>query len=330
MKAILSAALLLSSSAEAARVTVAPQYAANLQRTDAQAASSAASFLARAQSDLAAQRGGPVLRASWAFEQKSPLAAPNAAGIVARALVTAHQRFQHDASLAAARAWGLARLEDLAADRPMFDPDVEALVALADATGDARFRKAATAAFELRHGGADGREVVERLFLVRGDSASLVGFDAAAAVRAALAVGQAGKAREIVQALADTRERWDRATPHGFHHTSRAAVLEVALRTGHDRLASALAARLLATQERDGSWGARNTQATAYAARALGRVNVDGAREASARAARFLRLTQLTSGGWATYNDFLPEPFVGDTVYEVSAEALLAIAELRG
>ncbi len=328
MKALLSAALLLTATgpAEASKPAVAPQYTANLKRSDAEAAANAARFLASAQADLAAHPGGPRIRASWAFDQNSPLAAPNAAGIVAHALVVAHGRYGDQASLAAARAWGDARLADLKADRPLFDPDIEALVALSSATGERRFRSGAAEAFERRHGGASGREIVERLFIVRRSVPGLVGFDAAATARAALAVGDEAKAAEIVAALADTLERWNVAGPQGFHHTSRAAALEAAQLMGATKLAGTLTRALVSTQERDGSWGGRNTQATAYAARALTRSKAPEAAAAATRASRFLRLTQLTSGGWATFNDFLPEPFVGETIYEVSAEALLALA----
>lgn len=303
------------------------QYVEKLRAPAPEAMKSAAGFLAAAQRELKSPDGKASLQATWPFEEKGTTAAPNAAGIVARALAGVHGKVGIAQGKAAAEAWGRARLVEVAAGKLLFDPDVEALAEIARLTGDASYAQAAKAAFDLRHSGATGREIVERLFMVRKGNESLVGFDAAHTIRAALAVGQAEKAREVAQALADTEKRWNAVEPRGFYLTSRGAVLE-ALELGRFDLPlrASLRPQVLASQGKDGAWGQRNTQATAYSVRALLASGDGKAAEAAAKGTHFLRATQLQSGAWATFNDFLPEPFVGETIYEVTAEVLLALA----
>lgn len=303
------------------------QYAKNLERPATAALGSAARFLVASQADLKAPDGPAVLRATWPFEVGGEQAALNAAGLVALGLLAAHHAGAAAESLRAAQAWGRARLRDLEAGLPAFDPDVEALAALARATGDPALMAAARAAFEQRHGGADGREIVERLFWVRRGTPALVGFDAALSMRAALSAGQEKKAREIASALETTAPRWNVPSKEGFDATGRAAVLEaLAGLDAASGLKAALLGQVLGSQGADGSWATRNSQATAYSVRALAAVGGDGAGPAAARGRRFLRATQLKSGAWATFNDFLPEPFVGETVHEVTAEVMVALA----
>ena len=300
------------------------QYAANLKAPETRALVSAGDFLLGAQGSYRSPDRAVDLKATWPFEKGQAKAAPNAAGVVACALVALHAKTHDARMLDAARAWADARLADAAANLPLFDPDIEALAALAAAPGvdGAKYLAGAKSAFQQRHGGANGREIVERLFMVRKEYPAIVGYDAANSLRAAVAAGDQAKAREIAEALAATEARWNVQDEHGFQLTSRAAVLE-ALTTAKIAipLAASLRKQLIATQATDGSWGTRNTQATAYATRAL----LAGGDTGADKALRFLRTTQLKSGGWATFNDFLPEPFVGETVYEVSAEVLLAL-----
>ena len=301
------------------------QYAANLKAPDAHALSAAGDFLVGAQGAYRSPDRPVDLKATWPFQKGQAKAAPNAAGIVAASLVSLNAKAPNAKALESAKAWADARLSDAAQNLPMYDPDIEALAALAAVPGvdGAKYLAGARSAFELRHSGANGREIVERLFMVRKEDSALVGYDAAHTLLAALAVGEQTKAKELAEALAATEARWNVAHAHGFHLTSRAAVLE-ALQVA--KIASPLAASLrkqvLAAQGADGSWGTRNTQATAYSMRAL---LASGDTQAAEKAQRFLKTTQLTSGAWGTFNDYLPEPFVGETVYEVTAEVLLAL-----
>jgi len=310
--------------ARAESMALPAQYAANQKGGEGRALSVVGDFLVAAQGNFRAPGRAGEIKATWPFEKAQQVAAPNASGIVALSLVALHAKTGDQRALAAARAWGDARLAG-ASTEEMFDPDVEALAALASvlAQDGAKYRTAARAIFEARHGGANGREIVERLFLVRRSAPSLVGYDAANVLRAAMAVGDHAKAREISEALEATAARWNVAQEHGYHLTSRAAVLEalVVARIAIP-LATTLREQVLSSQGADGSWGTRNTQPTAYSVRAL---FAAGDTAAAQKGLGFLRTTQLKSGGWGTFNDFLPEPFVGETVYEVSAEVLLSL-----
>jgi hypothetical protein len=79
------------------------------------------------------------------------------------------------------------------------------------------------------------------------------------------------------------------------------------------------------TASADGSWSWHTTQSTAYAVRGLARWQEPAAQAAAGRGRHWLRLTQLRDGTWSTYNDWLPEPFVGDRIPGVTAEAMLAL-----
>lgn len=290
------------------------------------AVSRAAGALAASQRDFPEAAG----QATWPWQQDAARPAPNAAGLVALGLVRAWERTGSETARAAADAWARARLDDLAAWRPVYDPDIEALAALGRATGEAAYTEAAHKAFARRWGGATGAEALARIRIVRAKHPRLVGYDAALALRAASAAGEADFATDLARALLKDRAAWDLADdPTGLGTTSRAAVLG-ALST-LDRKAFAapiaeLALRLVKAQGEDGSWASRNTQATAYAVAALGALPDGRAQTAAARGAKWLVATQLDDGAWATFNDGLPPPFVGEVVHEVTAEALLALA----
>jgi hypothetical protein len=313
-----------------------------------------AASLGRAAAALTAgQRDFETAAASWSWRRGDARPAPNTGGVVALGLVHAFEEAAArgraraiPGALDAARAWGEARLEDVAEWRSLYDPDVEALSALARFTGDARFSAGAKAAFERRWSGAKGDEVVGRLRLLRARRPELVGYDAALTVRAALSVGEVAFATEIADALLAARDTWDRAPAlqgtdvHGLSTTGRASVLgalaavdaaraDAGEPARYAREIEALMVWLVAAQHAEGSWAQRNTQTTAYAVRALAALDSPMAREAAARGARWLGATQLSDGHWASFNDGLPEPFVGDVVHEVTAEVALALAAVR-
>jgi hypothetical protein len=194
-------------------------------------------------------------------------------------------------------------------------------------SGRPELRAAAMEAFDRRYEYATGEEIVERWFGLRRHPA-LIGFEAAAAIRAALAVGQVDKAREVAQAAVATSPRWAEGTDvNGWLTTSRGALLEALSQLGgFEQAAQDLMHHLVLTQGRGGSWSLRNTQATAYAVRGLFAHGDEAAQAAAQKGHRWLKLTQLQDGTWATFNDLLPEPFVGDQVHEVTAEALLALS----
>jgi hypothetical protein len=321
MLVVVAGTLAMPWAARGEKVPLPAQYAERLKAPANEALRAGASYLAGAQHDF------QDAKATWPWEEKGGQAAPNAAGIVAKSLTAVYVRTSDASVKAAAESWGRARVAEVDAGKLVFDPDVEALAELGKVTGEAAYAKAAKAAFEQRHSNATGREIVERLFMVRKGNEALVGFDAAHTIRAGLAVGQLEKAREVAQALADTEKRWNVEDKHGFRLTSRGAVLEalVALK-GNLPLEASLRSQILGSQGKDGTWGQRNTQATAYATRALLVSGDAKSLEAAKQGLQFLRSTQLKAGGWGTFNDFLPEPFVGESVFEVTAEVLLAVA----
>src|SRR5262249_53551663 len=147
-------------------------------------------------------------------------------------------------------------------------------------------------------------EIVERFFWVRSGSAALVGFDAAAAIRAGLSVGSIARAREIADAAVRASHRWSEGPTdaQGFRTISRGAFLEALALLDAERYAQAgrdLMHHLLLSQAFDGSWGAHGTQVTALATRGLARWGDEAARSASERGRRWLADTQLTDGAWA-------------------------------
>ncbi len=264
---------------------------------------------------------------TWTWQKGDALQAPNAAGVVAVALSRVGGECEVKGAL---EGYARARVAAHEGQKFLYDPEIEALALASQVLSAPRYREAALAAFLARYEGASGKEIVERWLWTRSDK-HLVGYDAALAIRAGLAVGETAKAREIADAAAALAPRWSEgADPNGFLTTSRGALLEALAAVDARRYARAgadLMHHLVLTQGRGGSWSARNTQATAYAVRGLAAWQDEAGAAAAERGRRWLRLTQLQSGGWATFNDLMPEPFVGGVVHEVTAEVMLALAQ---
>ena len=87
-----------------------------------------------------------------------------------------------------------------------------------------------------------------------------------------------------------------------------------------------LRAGLTEAQTNSGAWLANETQPTAHAILALLYSPVAEERKAARQGIAWLRSTLLADGGLATYNDHMPEPFVGQVFTGVNAEALSAMA----
>ncbi|MBX5481024.1 MAG: hypothetical protein IRZ16_04120 [Myxococcaceae bacterium] len=289
-------------------------YAENLRRSPVEQVCRASEGL------IAAQKEG-----GWSWQRGDAREAPSISGVVAAALAATSARC--DATAAVVR-YAEAAIVRHQKGEFLYDPDVEALVGAADLTGDPRYREVAKEAFDRRYAGASGEEIVERWFMLKRDR-RLIGYDAASAIRAALAVGEREKAEDIAAAAVKSGGRWVEGwDPRGFLTTSRGALLEALSRLGTRRFAGFqkdLADHLILTQGSDGSWEGRNTQATAFAVRGLNAYGSEAALTSAQLGARWLRLTQLQDGSWATFNDLLPEPFVGEVVHEVTAEVVLAL-----
>jgi hypothetical protein len=222
-----------------------------------------------------------------------------------------------------------ARAAEHRAGHFLFDADVEAMAIAARQLGWTEYAAVAREAFDRRYGPATGEEIVGRLLMVRGEL-PIVGFDAALAIRAALAVGERERAVQLADAAVAAVPKWGEGKPdrHGFLTSARGALLEALALVDaarYQRPAMDLIHHLVLASGTDGSWSGRATQPTAYAVRGLSRWTEPPAQAAAERGRRWLRLTQLQDGSWSTYNDWLPEPFVGDRIPEVTAEAMLAL-----
>ena len=159
---------------------------------------------------------------------------------------------------------------------------------------------------------------------------SLLGFDGALAIRAALAVGERVYAYQLADALVARSAQWYRPTKDlRFSLISAAALVPAMERldTAHYAcLVARFRADLTRLQTAEGSWLSNESQVTAYAVMALAKSPLAAQRDAAKRGAVWLKSTALKAGSFATFNDYMPEPFVGEVLHEVSAEALNALA----
>lgn len=274
-------------------------------------------------------KAGPR-RATWEWNAGGGTAAPNVAGLIASALA---EEARACGAVGALKSYAEARLAEHRAGEFLYDGDVEALAGAAAVLSDERLMSTAKEAFHRRYQGATGEEAVARWLWVRHDAA-LVGFDAAQAIRAALSVGERDKAVEIARAATGRRGRWLEG-PGGapFVTASRGALLEALAMLNDrrfDRAVEDLVHHLVLTQGKDGSWNVRDTQATAYAVRGLSAQKDPAGRPAAERGRAWLRRAQLRSGAWPSFHDGLPEPFTGEVIHEVTAEAMLALSRGGG
>ncbi|HEY8209903.1 MAG TPA: hypothetical protein VIG99_20585 [Myxococcaceae bacterium] len=319
-RAIALLLVLLAAPALGGPQPVPEQYARNLRLPLQDRLCEAARALVRVQGDFHGTS------ASWEWIAGSGQAAPNTAGLVAVALVQAPESCGGRDAL---RRFAAARAAQHRAGDFLFDPDVEALALAARKLGWTEYATVARDAFERRYGPATGEEIVGRLLMIRGAS-PIVGYDAALAIRAALAVGERRRAIEIADAALAAIPRWGerQADRQGALTSARGALLEALAMAGADRYQRAardLIHHLVLGAGTDGSWSGHVTQSTAYAVRGLSRWPEPAALEAAERGRRWLRLTQLGDGTWSTFNDWLPEPFVGDRIPGVTAETMLAL-----
>ncbi|RLB58018.1 MAG: hypothetical protein DRI34_06130 [Deltaproteobacteria bacterium] len=175
-----------------------------------------------------------------------------------------------------------------------------------------------------------GADEVRRIWRGRQASApALLGFDVALAIRAAQVNGYRSYAYQLADAVLASLQQWYRPDRDTRFSLVSAASLAEALRrldAGHYRgIGDRFRAALLRHQQVNGSWQANETQPSAYAALALA-AGTPREREAFRRGIEWLKSTMLRRGGFALYNDYMPEPFVGRIISEVHAEALQALS----
>ncbi|RMF84820.1 MAG: hypothetical protein D6739_05405, partial [Nitrospirae bacterium] len=268
---------------------------------------------------VAAQGDFGDFKRTWSWRPGDARPAPNAAGLVAAALVRTYRRTGDGRALEAARAWAEARAGELDRWAPVYDGDVEALVALYRATGEARYARLAARAFETRWGGATPRETFAYVVQHRAAAPELVLYDVALILRAAAGVGRTAYAH----ALAEQAIAFDEAHPKlsgVWAETSRAALADALLWLDARRYEAAigrLAARLIRAIDEAGHV-AGSVQATAYAVRALARIDDAPAQRAARQARRWLEAQQAPDGTWSQK---------GERPHALTAEVAVALAQ---
>lgn len=317
----LLAGLLLVTSAAAD--PLASQYRANQQLDACQAADRLADFLVERQRPGAGGVG-------WAWRIGQDELAPNMAGLVSLALLDAYAATGSLRHLRAAQRHADGQLLRPRAGLP-YKPDIEVMVRLYGVFEDPAYRRAARQQFErIRARSPRGADEVARIAAGRQGQPALLGYDAAQAIRAALAVGERRYAFGLADAVLERRGDWFRPERDArFALVSTAALISAleSLDAAHYRARLApLRDWLAAAQADSGAWHHNETQPTAHAVLALLFAPRPAHREAARRGLEWLRSTLLRAGGLAAFNDHMPEPFVGEVLSGVNAEALMALS----
>lgn len=268
-------------------------------------------------------------RAGWQWRAGQGSISPNISGLAALALVDAAAALADDRYTATARQYAdvlLSTKMNWHAGELPYKADIELLARL---EGDYLPHAQDAWAVIVAASPTGGAEVA-RIAAGRQDQPALVGFDVSLGIRAAVAVGQRAYAEELADAAVATRDQWYQPKNAPRFSTLSAAALVVALeQLGRPRDAeviTALRRDIRARQHDTGAWLGNETQPTAYAVMALAGSRATPDREAIAAGLTWLKETMLRDGGYAHFNDKLPEPFVGDRLSEVQAEVVTALA----
>lgn len=310
---------------------VASQYEAGFNQDVCQAMSRAADFL------VAAQKPSKNTKVGWSWRVDDGPVSRNIAGLAAKALLSAHLVAKDPKYLRTARRYGDGLLVDRtkwSVDNLPYKADVEFLALLADATGEAGYGDAARDAFALIEARSpSGKDEVARIASGRVNTPALLGFDTALGIRAALAVSERSYAYEMADEVIRLVDDWYAPQKDLRFSILSAAALTRALSDLDTGRYSGIIRRfrkdLQSFQKPNGSWLSNETQPSAYAIMAL----VDGTPSEQAmglKGVRWLKSTMLKKGSYALYNDYMPEPFVGQVISEVNAEALEALALVCG
>jgi hypothetical protein len=306
---------------------IASQYKANLDQDVCRAMTRAADFL------VAVQKPAKLGAVGWSWQIGKGPVSGNVAGLAALSLLSAHSTSGKKSYLAAARRYAdglVAGKGGWSTDNLPYKADIEFLVSMSKATGESRYRDTALAAFDLiRRRSPDGAHEVSRIASGRVKTPTLLGFDAALGIMAATAVSNRRYAYQMADAVLSRLAEWYRPKENPrFSLVSGAALAEALddLDSGHYRdNIERFREDLLKAQQPNGAWLSNETQPVAYAVMALAGGNPTQ-RTAYQKGIDWLKSTMLKKGSYAVYNDFMPEPFVGQVISEVHAEALSALA----
>ncbi len=317
---------LVSSSLSAGSMS--KQYQPNLEMGVCKAMTRAADFLVKV------QKPGEDGQLGWSWVVGDGNTTANVAGLAALALLDAHQVSGRAEYLQAATRYAVGlmnRLVEYSGENLPYKADVEFLARLADATKNDGYREAARRMFDVIRGKSRaGGEEVARIASGRKRAIRLLGFDVALAIRAACAVGEKRYAFDLADEVVRRMPAWYRlSTNPRFALVSAAALVDAlqVLDAGHyGKLIRRFRSDLLRYQRKNGSFLFNETQPSAYAVLALMDSHRPRERRAAERGAAWLKSTMLRAGAFASYNDYMPEPFVGQVISEVHAEALSALA----
>ncbi len=282
-------------------------------------------------------KGG--LKNSWEYNFGTQVTGKNITGAVAWGLLAAHQLTGQDehqrSALSAARSLIRAYDRGWKNHRP-YTQDIEFMVAAGFILDAARW-------FKVTRERYTPAVYVDQMIQGRRAIPTVVGWDGASAVRAALAVGENGYARGIMDELLRRRGEWDRADRGPGQGLARGSMLwalgelrdRVGLTEQQRRVALSLVRALSSAQQSDGGWreaagGKLCTQTSAYAILGLSRWGQG--RQAVARGQAWLKAQSLIDqrylqGGdiWATtyHTDGSPENNYNALI---QSEVMLALA----
>jgi hypothetical protein len=308
------------------------QYQPNLEMGVCKAMTRAADFLVKV------QKPGEDGEIGWSWVVGDGNPSANVAGLAALALLDAHQVSGNGEYLKAATRYALGlmnRLVEYSGDNLPYKADIEFLSRLADLTKNDGYREAARKMFEIiQTKSPKGEDEVARIAKGRTRVMRLLGFDVALAIRAAYAVGEKRYAYELADDVVRRMPMWYRLKTDPRYSLVSSAALVSALQTldaGHYRKAiNRFRSELVRYQQENGSFLVNETQPSAYAVLALMDSSLSKQRQAAERGVSWLKSTMLKKGAFASYNDYMPEPFVGQVISEVHAEALSALSKACG
>ena len=308
------------------------QYQPNLEMGVCKAMTRAADFLVKV------QKPGEDGQMGWSWVVGEGNNSANVAGLAALALLDAHGASGNGDYLKAATRYAVGlmnRLVEYSGENLPYKADIEFLSRLADVTKNDGYREAARKMFSLIQAKSkNGGEEVARIAHGRKRATRLLGVDVALAIRAAFAVGEKRYAFELADDVVGRMPAWYRLSKDPRFSLVSGAALAGALQIldgGHYRkIIHRFRSDLLRYQQKNGSFLVNETQPSAYAIMALMDSTLSRQRRAAERGVGWLKSTMLKKGAFASYNDYMPEPFVGQVVSEVHAEALSVLSRACG
>ena len=261
---------------------------------------------------------------TWEWQIGTEITGPNVQGISATGLLAAFERTEDEDTdyIGGAVAAGntLVSRYDATTSRP-YSQDVEFLVRLSKDAENPQYASKAATYYERVTTAFTAIQNADRYIDGR---KSLAGWDLAAQIRAAVAVGEADYAKGMANRLLERWDDWVNILYNGWDYTivsfgSLLWALHELDDSDYAATIKSIREHLLSLQETNGSWEEGDYQTTAYISLGLSSVHGKGAKDANHKAWGFLRDSQTLEGGWS----YPPE------YGEVNSEVLMALGALR-